>query len=170
MDTTVRLHSLSCREAKAWMVAALFVAGNIALPQLFHLMPQGGMVWLPIYFFTLVGAYKYGWQVGLLTAVASPLVNSLAFSMPAAALLPIIILKSSLLALAAGYAAHRFNRVTLPLLAAVVIFYQAIGTLGEWLITGSLDAALRDIRIGYPGMLLQVVGGYLFIRYIIRKN
>ena len=152
------------------MVAALFVAGNIALPQLFHLMPQGGMVWLPIYFFTLVGAYKYGWQVGLLTAVASPLVNSLAFSMPAAALLPIIILKSSLLALAAGYAAHRFNRVTLPLLAAVVIFYQAIGTLGEWLITGSLDAALQDIRIGYPGMLLQVVGGYLFIRYIIRKN
>ena len=152
------------------MVAALFVAGNIALPQLFHLMPQGGMVWLPIYFFTLVGAYKYGWQVGLLTALASPLVNSLAFSMPAAALLPIIILKSSLLALAAGYAAHRFNRVTLPLLAAVVIFYQAIGTLGEWLITGSLDAALRDIRIGYPGMLLQVVGGYLFIRYIIRKN
>ena len=170
MDTTVRLHSLSCREAKAWMVAALFVAGNIALPQLFHLMPQGGMVWLPIYFFTLVGAYKYGWPVGLLTAVASPLVNSLAFSMPAAALLPIIILKSSLLALAAGYAAHRFNRVTLPLLAAVVIFYQAIGTLGEWLITGSLDAALQDIRIGYPGMLLQVVGGYLFIRYIIRKN
>lgn len=170
MDTTVRLHSLSCREAKAWMVAALFVAGNIALPQLFHLMPQGGMVWLPIYFFTLVGAYKYGWQVGLLTAVASPLVNSLAFSMPAAALLPIIILKSSLLALAAGYAAHRFNRVTLPLLAAVVIFYQAIGAVGEWLITGSLDAALQDIRIGYPGMLLQVVGGYLFIRYIIRKN
>lgn len=170
MDTTVRLHSLSCREAKAWMVAALFVAGNIALPQLFHLMPQGGMVWLPIYFFTLVGAYKYGWQVGLLTAVASPLVNSLAFSMPAAALLPVIILKSLLLALAAGYAAHRFNRVTLPLLAAVVVFYQAIGTLGEWLITGSLDAALQDIRIGYPGMLLQVVGGYLFIRYIIRKN
>lgn len=170
MDTTVRLHSLSCREAKAWMVAALFVAGNIALPQLFHLMPQGGMVWLPIYFFTLVGAYKYGWQVGLLTAVASPLVNSLAFSMPAAALLPVIILKSSLLALAAGYAAHRFNRVTLPLLAAVVIFYQAIGAVGEWLITGSIDAALRDIRIGYPGMFLQVVGGYLFIRYIIRKN
>lgn len=170
MDTTVRLHSLSCREAKAWMVAALFVAGNIALPQLFHLMPQGGMVWLPIYFFTLVGAYKYGWQVGLLTAVASPLVNSLAFSMPAAALLPVIILKSSLLALAAGYAAHRFNRVTLPLLAAVVIFYQTIGAVGEWLITGSIDAALRDIRIGYPGMLLQVVGGYLFIRYIIRKN
>ena len=37
-------------------------------------------------------------------------------------------------------------------------------------ITGSIDAALRDIRIGYPGMFLQVVGGYLFIRYIIRKN
>lgn len=170
MDTTVKLHSLSYKEAKAWVVAALFVGGNIALPQLFHLMPQGGMVWLPIYFFTLVGAYKYGWRVGLLTAVASPLVNSLAFSMPAAALLPAIILKSTLLAVAAGYAARKFKRVSLPLLAGVVLFYQAIGTLGEWLITGSLDAALQDIRLGYPGMLLQVFGGYLFIKYIIRKN
>ena len=170
MQTTVKLYAFGYRELRTYLAAALFVVGNIVLPQLAHLIPQGGVTWLPIYFFTLVGAYKYGWQVGLLTAVASPLVNSLAFSMPAAALLPVIILKSSLLALAAGYAAHRFNRVTLPLLAAVVIFYQTIGAVGEWLITGSIDAALRDIRIGYPGMFLQVVGGYLFIRYIIRKN
>ena len=62
--------------------------GNISLPQIFHLIPQGGIIWLPIYFFTLVGAYKYGWKVGLLTAVLSPTVNSLLFGMPMLASLP----------------------------------------------------------------------------------
>ena len=68
--------SLSYRDIRAYTMAALFVAGNIVLPQLCHLVPQGGLVWLPIYFFTLVAAYKYGLTAGLLTAIVSPIVNS----------------------------------------------------------------------------------------------
>ena len=162
----VKFYAPDYTEKRTYGVAALFVAGNILLPQLFHLMPQGGMIWLPIYFFTLVGAYKYGWQVGLLTAALSPLANSLLFGMPAAAVLPAILLKSGLLAAGAGYAARRFQRATLPLLAGVVLFYQAAGTLGEWALTGSLAAALQDFRIGIPGMLLQIFGGYLFIKHL----
>lgn len=169
METTVKLHLLNYSDVKTYWVAILFVAGNIVLPQLFHLVPQGGMVWLPIYFFTLVGAYKYGYKVGLLTAVASPVVNSLLFGMPALAVLPAILLKSLLLAAGAGYAAYRFKKVTLSLLLGVVGFYQVLGTLGEWLIMGSFYDALQDFRLGIPGMLLQVVGGYLFIKYLIRK-
>lgn len=169
METTVKLHVLNYSDVKTYWVAILFVAGNIVLPQLFHLVPQGGMVWLPIYFFTLVGAYKYGYKVGLLTAVASPVVNSLLFGMPALAVLPAILLKSTLLAAGAGYAAYRFKKVTLPLLLTVVAFYQVLGTLGEWLIVGNFYDALQDFRLGIPGMLLQVVGGYLFIKYLIRK-
>lgn len=68
---TVKLYALQYNSAKTYLVAALFILGNIVLPQLCHLIPQGGVTWLPIYFFTLVGAYKYGWRVGLLTALAS---------------------------------------------------------------------------------------------------
>ena len=143
--------------------------GNIALPPLFHLVPQGGVTWLPIYFFTLVGAYKYGWKTGLLTAVVSPLVNSLMFGMPVWGALPAILLKSVLLAGAAGYAAHRWQKVSLPLMLAVVLSYQVIGTLGEWLMKGSFYDAVQDFRIGVPGMLLQVFGGYLFVKYLMRK-
>ena len=63
------------KNAATYRIAALFVIGNIALPQLCHLVPSGGPMLLPIYFFTLVAAYKYGWKVGLLTAVASPQVS-----------------------------------------------------------------------------------------------
>ena len=89
METkTVKLYSLDYSNVKTYLIAALFIAGNMALPQLFHLIPQGGITWLPIYFFTLIGAYKFGWKVGLLTAVLSPIANSLLFGMPLPAVLP----------------------------------------------------------------------------------
>ena len=56
--TSVTLYSLEYKEAKTYLYAALFVAGNIVLPQVCHLLPAGGPTWLPIYFFTLVGGYK----------------------------------------------------------------------------------------------------------------
>ena len=170
METTaVKLYSLNYNNVKTYLAASLFIAGNILLPRLFHLIPQAGITWLPIYFFTLVGAYKYGWRTGLLTALASPLVNAALFGMPAVTALPAILVKSALLAGTAGYAARRFNRVSVALLAAVVLFYQIVGSAGEWALTGSFTAAVQDFRIGIPGMLLQVFGGYLFIKYVIRK-
>lgn len=169
METTVKLYSLPYRSVKTYMAASFFALGNIVLPQLFHLMPQGGVTWLPIYFFTLVGAYKYGWKTGLLVAVLSPLVNSALFGMPAAAGLPAILLKSVLLALIAGYAASHFKKASLGLLLGVVLAYQAVGTLGEWAMKGDFWLAAQDFRIGIPGMLLQVFGGWLFINRVIRK-
>lgn len=169
MQTTVKLYAYGYREVRTYLAASLFVLGNIALPRFFHLFPQGGVTWLPIYFFTLVGAYKYGWRVGLLTAVLSPLVNSVLFGMPPVAALPAILLKSLLLAVTAGYTAFRFKRASLVLLVGVVLAYQFAGTLGEWLMKGDFYLAVQDFRIGIPGMLLQVFGGYLFINRFIRK-
>ncbi len=167
--TTVKLYTLGYNETRTYLAASLFVLGNIVLPQVFHLIPQGGMMWLPIYFFTLIGAYKYGWKAGLLTAVFSPVVNSLLFGMPMPAVLPAILLKSILLAVFAGYVAHRYNKISIPLLLATVLLYQIVGTLGEWAMKGDFYLAAQDFRIGIPGMLLQVFGGYVFIKYLIRK-
>lgn len=167
--TTVKLYSLNYNNVYTYLAASLFVIGNILFPQLFHLIPQGGIIWLPIYFFTLIGAYKYGWKVGLLTAILSPVINSLLFNMPAPTVLPAILLKSVLLAVAAGWAAQRFGRISIATLAGVVLAYQVLGTLGEWAYIGNFYNAIQDFRIGIPGMCLQVFGGYLFIKYLIRK-
>ena len=123
----------------------------------------------PIYFFTLIGAYKYGWRVGLLTAIVSPLANAWLFGMPAVAVLPAILLQSCLLAGMAGWAASRFRKASLWMLAGVVLGYQTAGTLGEWAMLGDFHAAVQDFRLGLPGMLLQVFGGWLFINRLIRK-
>ena len=163
MLTTLRLYALPFNCINTYWTAALFIIGNIAMPQLFHAIPAGGMTWLPIYFFTLIGAYKYGWRVGILTAIASPLLNSALFGMPAATALPAIMLKSILLAVIAGYTSQRFQKASIALLTAVVLGYQITGTLGEWLMTADIHLALQDFRIGIPGMLLQILGGWLLI-------
>jgi hypothetical protein len=46
----------------------------------------------------------------MLTAILSPVINSLLFGMPAAAMLPIILMKSSLLAIAAAVIARSAQR------------------------------------------------------------
>ena len=167
--SNVNLYTWGYRESKTYLAVLLFVIGNIALPQICHLVPQGGMMLLPIYFFTLIGAYKFGWKVGLLTAVFSPLVNSALFGMPMPAVLPAILLKSILLALAAGFVAYKYNKVSIALLLATVLAYQILGTLGEWAMKGDLYLAMQDFRIGIPGMLLQIVGGYAVIKYLMKR-
>ncbi len=166
MNRVVRLHSFGFSESRTYQVAALFIVANLILPQLFHLIPQGGVTWLPIYFLTLVAAYKFGWRVGLITAVASPLLNSVLFGMPPAAALPAILLKSVLLAVISGAVASRKAGASLPALVAVVLAYQVTGCLGEWIMKADFVAACQDFRIGIPGMLLQIIGGWALINYM----
>ena len=54
-----KLYTLGLNNAKTYLIATVFVVGNLLFPQLAHLIPQGGFIFLPIYFFTLIAAYKY---------------------------------------------------------------------------------------------------------------
>lgn len=169
MNTTIKLYAFDYRELRTYLAAALFVIGNIVLPQLCHLIPQGGFILLPIYFFTLIAAYKYGWQVGLLTAIHSPVINSLLFGMPAATVLPSILIKSVLLALLASAVARRTQTVSLLWLTAIVLGYQIVGSFIESLLLGDFALGFQDFIIGLPGMALQVIGGYLVLTYLLRN-
>ncbi len=168
-STAIHLYSLDYSEGRTYLYATLFIIGNILVPRLCHLIPQGGLMLLPIYFFTLIAAYKFGWKVGLLTAVVSPLANSLLFAMPAPSMLPVIMVKSVLLALCASWVARRSGGVSVLALVAVVLMYQVSGSSVEWLLTGSVAAALQDFKLGVPGMLLQVFGGYAVLKYLLAR-
>ena len=41
MEASARLYTLNYNEVKTYMWAAIFVACNLVLPQVFHLIPQG---------------------------------------------------------------------------------------------------------------------------------
>lgn len=168
METKAKLYSLNYSNVKTYLFALLFVAGNIALPQLCHLVPAGGSTLLPIYFFTLIASYKYGFRVGLLTAILSPVINHLLFAMPAAAALPVILIKSTLLAGASALAARYAKKVSLLAILVAVLAYQIVGTLFEWALVGNFFAAAQDFRMGIPGMLIQWFGGYALLKAIAK--
>ena len=168
MATTAKLYSFNLANTKTYLFAAIFVLGNLLLPQLAHLIPQGGFIFLPIYFFTLIAAYKYGIHVGLLTAVLSPLANNLLFGMPPSAVLPVIIIKSVILAIAAAVAAKHFGKVSFLGILLAILAYQLIGTGIEWAMTQNFFTAVQDFRIGVPGMLIQLVGGYFVLKALAK--
>jgi len=169
ITTGIKTYAYGLADVKAYLFATLFVVGNLVLPQVCHLLPQGGLVWLPIYFFTLIAAYKYGLSVGLLTAVLSPLANHWLFGMPVAGMLPIILTKSIFLAVAASMASKKTGVVSLLALLVVILSYQVAGTLVEWAIVKDFYVAVQDFRLGVPGMLLQLFGGYALLRLIAKQ-
>lgn len=156
MEYTSRAAALTLDNWRTYLFATLFTAGNIALPQLCHLVPQGGLLFQPIYLFTLIAACRFGWRVALLTAVASPLINALLFSMPSGAMLPVVLIKSVVLALAVSkVVALRSNRQMLLIIAAI-IGVQAVGALAEWALLSSVSTLLLCL----PGVALQIAAAY----------
>lgn len=166
MEANVRFYALNYDEAKTYLWATVFVACNLVLPQLFHLIPQGGVIFSPLSLVILAGAYKFGWKTGLLAALASPLVNHAITGMPAWEVMPVMTLKLAVLAMVAGLAAQRFKMVSLPLLIGVILVSKAIGCLGEFILTGGIAATIADFTIGWPGLLLQVFGAWLILKYV----
>jgi hypothetical protein len=86
--------------------------------------------------------------------------------MPAMTTLPVMTLKLAVLALVAGLTAQHFKTVSLPLIIGVVLVSMAIGCLGELLLTGGIAATIADFTIGWPGLLLQVFGAWLILKYV----
>ena len=166
MEANVKLYALNYDEAKTYLWAMIFVACNLILPQLFHLIPQGGIIFSPLSLVILAGAYKFGWKTGLLAAVLSPLVNHFLTGMPAWGVMPVMTLKLVVIAVVAGLTALYFKKVSLLLIIGVVLVSLVIGGLGEFILTGGINATIADVTIGWPGLLLQVFGSWLILKYL----
>lgn len=156
---------LPLSNVKTYLFTILFIVGNVLLPMIFHAVPNGGHIFLPIFFFTLVGAFRYGLYVGLFTAVCSPLLSHVLVGMPSTEMLPVIVTKSLILALCASYAARYAKKNLLLTVALVVFVAQIFGFFAEWIIVRNAAIAFHDLRMGLPGMALQIFGGYYLITF-----
>ncbi|NDK08125.1 ECF transporter S component [Candidatus Gracilibacteria bacterium] len=150
--------NISLANKKYYVLSIIFTILNIVTPIFFHQFGMGGPMFLPIYFFVLIGGYKYGWKVGVLTALLSPTISHFITGMPNIVILDIIIIKGVLLGLISGYIGFKTNKLSLINLIYIVVIYQLLGSIYEM--------SINDIVIGYPGLLLQIFGGYYLIKII----
>jgi len=127
----------SLSDVRLYTFAAAFALGNLLLPMAVHRIPNGGQIFLPLFFFTLVAAWSEGLAAGLLVAVASPLINHAVTGMPAPGMLPIVLFKSLFLAVTAATLSRSLGRISLSLIAAVIVAMQVLGALVELTLLGS---------------------------------
>ena len=110
--TTIRLYSLDYSNVKTYFAAALFILGNLVLPQLCHLIPQGGLTCCRFISLRLLLLYKYGWKCWIADSRLFTGFEPSAFRYASLQeYCSAILLKSILLAVVAGYAANRFKRI-----------------------------------------------------------
>ena len=158
------MFTLAFNETRTYLWSAVFILCNLVLPQLCHLIPQGGVMLAPLSLVIMVGAYKFGWKPALIAAALSPLVNHYATGMPAWGILQVMTVKLIILALVAGLAAQYYRKATLLILVGVVLMAELLGGLGELALTGGIAATIADFAIGWPGLILQVAGTYLLVK------
>ena len=158
--------NFSLVDYKTYISSAVLIAGSILFPYILHHFYLAGEIFLPIYFFVLIGAYKFGWKVGIITGVFSPLVSFALTGMPMLAILPTVIAKGILLALATGFFTRKQGRLSLLTLLLIVLSYQVAGFAIIYLLTHNFTLSVADLVLGYPGLLLEVIGGYILLRFI----
>lgn len=153
-------------EYRTYLISLVLVLGSILLPSAFHQFRLAGQVFLPIYFFVLIGAYKFGWKVGVVTGIFSPIISFYLTGMPVLTILFFVIIKGVLLALTAGFFAKKWRKLSIFTLLLVVVSYQFVSFFLVYLFTHNLTLAKTDLILGYPGLILQIVGGYLLLKLI----
>jgi hypothetical protein len=165
-SATILRPALGFRDLRLYGFVAVFSVGNLAAPMAVHSIPQGGLIFLPIFFFTLVAAYRFGFAAGALTAVASPVLNYALTGMPASDMLVSVLVKSLLIAAIASLLASRSGRLSLwPLLLAAATM-QLAGFGFDLARGGSLSAGLDALRLGLPGVAIMGFGGYAVLRLL----
>lgn len=154
MNSTTR--TLTFTNISVYIWAAVFIAGNVILPQMFHAVGLGGKVFLPIMLFTLIGASRYGVTVGLLTAILSPLVSFAVTGMPEGAMLGSLIVKSLLIvAIISTWRGFRGSFSLLSIIALTTAVHIA-GFAFAGLFFGGFAGAWADLIISWPGILVQL--------------
>lgn len=170
MSTYVKTLTQDFTLPKTYLSASVFVLLNLIVPQLMHQFSMAGTIFLPILFFTFLAAVRYGTSVGLLTAVASPLVSHLLTGMPPGIVLYIVMAQCMVIALLAGYFANGKNQIKTTQILAVILAYQLVGCLLEFVLAGDILNIWSGFKTTIPGMLIQLGFFTIYGKYIFRTK
>ena len=158
MNTIAKTLSDRALRLETWLYAALFIAANVLLPQLFHLLGLGGAIFIPILFFTLLAAVRYGAVCAVVTATLSPLVSFALTGMPVAPVMWVLMIKGVAMAGAASLLIKPEQTIRLWQVAVVALTAQLVGMAAQGLFFGGFALAWSAVMIAMPGIAIQIAG------------
>lgn len=151
---------------KRIVLCAMCVALCVVLPIAFHVIPNAGSVFLPMHIPVLLCGLVCGWQYGLMCGVMGPLVSSILTGMPAASILPAMIVECGVYGCTAGLMMEyvRTGHLSLDLyicLPTAMVVGRILSGISKALIFApgtSLTAwATASFITGLPGILVQLI-------------
>lgn len=146
---------------RAWAVEALLIGSSILLPIIAHLFAWPVLRLLPMFWGVLIAGMVYGWVGGLIAAVAAPLLNHVLTGMPAAAILPAMVVELIAYGTVPGLILRARAKMHPMLALAIGLVAGRIVLLGVWAATvgspaGIAGFAATRLRPGVPVSLLQI--------------
>lgn len=151
---------------QTYLKASAFVLLSVAVPQLMHQFSLAGTIFLPILFFTFFAAIRFGWAVGLLTAIASPLVSNALTGMPPGIILYVVLAQCVAIALLTRVFTKGSFRISIIGILAIIVTYQLIAFSMESLLLNGPSDALYGVKSSIPGMLIQLIFFALYSKYL----
>ena len=161
---------LKFTDISSYALIAVFVLLSVLTPWVFHQFHLAGATYLPMHIFIMVAALAFGWQLGLIAGLLSPLTSYVISGMPLLNILPQVTIELAAYGLLAGVLHQKFNlRIIwsllgsmlggrLVLLLTIMVTYfisgETYSPLG--LETTPFLSVWHTIKQGLPGILLQL--------------
>jgi len=163
--------TLKWSDVRTYIFICCFVTLGVLVPWILHHFYLAGPTFLPMPYLVLMAGLLFGWRVGLITGLFTPLASYTISGMPVVSVLPQIVVELSTYGLIAGLLRDKLNlRVLWSLLGAMVVGRLALLMAG-WIAsivighsyspigveTGPLQVLWAVIKQGWPGILIQLV-------------
>lgn len=147
-------------------MAALCIALGVILPQLFHVIPNAGSIWLPMHLPVLIAGFVTNPLFGAIVGFITPILSSMLTSMPGPAVLPGMVCELTTYGLVAGLT-YSLLKVKKPLkyyicLVVTMLAGRLVGGLLNGLIfkAGSYSLSIWATTYfvtGLPGIVVQLI-------------
>ncbi len=174
---------LKYTDIRSYAFTVTFISLAVATPWVFHQFHLAGPTFLPMHIFVLVAGLLFGWRVGLMVGLFTPLASYAISGMPVIMILPQIVVEISVYGVVAGILGEKFNlrviwsligamlagRLALLLIVSILCLGGAIySPLGLYAGRGAeanpLAVLWSVIVLGWPGIAIQLA----FIPAIIK--
>jgi len=180
--------SFKLADVRSYAVIAVFTALSVITPWVFHQFHLAGATYLPMHFFIFIAALAAGWQAGLIVGVLTPVASFALSGMPAATILPQVMVEVAAYGVIAGLLRQKahWNVLTsllgamvggrIALLATVSIISAVTGSASSPIgsVASPLSAVWNTIAQSWPGMLAQVaiipLGFWLYSRLSEKRS
>jgi hypothetical protein len=151
------------------LFSAVFIAADVLLPWAAHQFGIAGQVFLPMHFLVLVSALLFGWRMGLVVGLFTPIMSYLFSGMPLFSILPLVIIEVASLGFFAGLFRERFKlniylSLILALITAKILLLLAVLVFGGPV--APIDHVLNVIKLSWLGILIQLAFVPLIVKLL----